>query len=186
MGPRSCSSPMRKLPFEVFGRSAAEHVASRLSDADVSLRTGADADRVVDGRLHLKSGEELDPAAVVALPALRVPAVPGLPRRNGGFVQTDVTVRASGLEDVWAAGDATWSPVKQGGLAAQQADAAARGIAAPHPAPTSRWSRFNPCCEPRFDRRRSPRVSSRLSAQPRPDGGERRSRAVVAARKGRG
>ncbi len=117
-------------PLEVFGRSAATLVASRLSDADVSLRTGADADRVVDGRLHLKSGEKLDPGAVVALPALRVPAVPGLPQRNGGFVQTDVSMRVAGLEHVWAAGDATWFPVKQGGLAAQQADAAARGIAA--------------------------------------------------------
>ena len=121
---------MRKLPSRCSAASAAELVASRLSDAGVSLRTGADADRVVDGRLHLKSGEELDPAAVVALPGLRVPAVPGLPQRNGGFVQTDVSMRASGLEDVWAAGDATWFPVKQGGLAAQQADVAARGIAA--------------------------------------------------------
>ncbi len=58
-----------RAPLEVFGASAAELVASRLSDAGVSLRTGADADRVVDGRLQLKSGEELDPGAVVALPA---------------------------------------------------------------------------------------------------------------------
>jgi sulfide:quinone oxidoreductase len=119
-----------KAPLEVFGTSAAELVASRLADAGVSIRTGADADRVVDGRLHLKSGEQLDPSTVVALPGLRVPAVPGLPQRNDGFVQTDVSMRVAGLEQVWAAGDATWFPVKQGGLAAQQADVAARGIAA--------------------------------------------------------
>ena len=117
-------------PLEVFGPSVAELVTTRLSDAGVSLRTGAAADRVVDGRLHLKSGEELGPGAVVALPGLRVPVVPGLPQRNGGFVQTDVSMRVAGLEDVWAAGDATWFPVKQGGLAAQQADVAARAIAA--------------------------------------------------------
>ena len=39
-------------------------------------------------------------------------------------------MRVIGLESVWAAGDVTWFPVKQGGLAAQQADVAARSIAA--------------------------------------------------------
>jgi sulfide:quinone oxidoreductase len=119
-----------QAPLEVFGPSAAELVASRLSEAGISLRTGAPADRVVAGRLRLDSGEELAPGAVVALPALQVPAVPGLPQRNRGFVQTDVSMRVAGLEHVWAAGDATWFPVKQGGLAAQQADVAAQAIAA--------------------------------------------------------
>jgi sulfide:quinone oxidoreductase len=36
----------------------------------------------------------------------------------------------SGLDDVWAAGDLTTFSVKQGGIAAQQADAAAEAIAA--------------------------------------------------------
>jgi sulfide:quinone oxidoreductase len=35
-----------------------------------------------------------------------------------------------GTDTVWAAGDATTFPVKQGGIAAQQADAAAEAIAA--------------------------------------------------------
>ena len=35
-----------------------------------------------------------------------------------------------GVPDVFAAGDATAEPVKQGGLATQQADAAAEAIAA--------------------------------------------------------
>jgi sulfide:quinone oxidoreductase len=117
-------------PLEVFGASASQLVGSRLSEAGVSLRTGERAHRVIDRRLRLESGAELEPAAVVALPALRVPRIPGLPQRSGGFVQTDVSMRVAGLEHVWAAGDATWFPVKQGGLAAQQADVAARGIAA--------------------------------------------------------
>ena len=37
--------------------------------------------------------------------------------------------RVKGLDDVFAAGDATAFPIKQGGLAAQQADAAAATIA---------------------------------------------------------
>jgi sulfide:quinone oxidoreductase len=117
-------------PLEVFGVAASELVGSRLSDAGISLRAGARADRAMAGRLRLESGEELDPAALVALPGLRVPPIAGLPQRDGGFVQTDVTMRVAGLEHVWAAGDVTWFPVKQGGIAAQQADTAARSMAA--------------------------------------------------------
>jgi sulfide:quinone oxidoreductase len=117
-------------PLEVFGPAISQLVASRLEEAGVSLRTASSADRVVDGSLRLGSGEQLEPAAVVALPGLRVPRIPGLPQRDGGFVQTDVSMRVAGLESVWAAGDATWFPVKQGGLAAQQSDVAARSIAA--------------------------------------------------------
>jgi sulfide:quinone oxidoreductase len=39
-------------------------------------------------------------------------------------------IRVPGLDDVYAAGDATTLPIKQGGLAAQQADAVAEAIAA--------------------------------------------------------
>ena len=117
-------------PLEVFGTAASKVVAARLEEAGVSLRTGAHADRVVEGRLNLESGEMLERAAVIALPALRVPPIAGLPVRNDGFVRTDVSMRVAGLERAWAAGDAIWFPVKQGGLAAQQADVAARGIAA--------------------------------------------------------
>ena len=47
-----------------------------------------------------------------------------------GFIHTDAHGRVPGLDDVFAAGDATTFPVKQGGLAAQQADAVAEAIAA--------------------------------------------------------
>jgi hypothetical protein len=39
-------------------------------------------------------------------------------------------MRVDGVDDVFAAGDSTWFPVNQGGIAAQQADTAARAIAA--------------------------------------------------------
>ena len=117
-------------PLGVFGTAASKLVAARLDEAGISLHTEARAETVVGHRLRLESGEELEPAAVIALPGLRVPPIQGLPQREGGFVQTDVTMRVAGLEHVWAAGDATWFPVKQGGLATQQADAAARSIAA--------------------------------------------------------
>jgi sulfide:quinone oxidoreductase len=72
----------------------------------------------------------VDVERVVASPELRVPYLNGVPRGAGGFVPTDDLGRVKGLEHVFAAGDATSFPIKQGGLAAQQADAAAAAIAA--------------------------------------------------------
>jgi sulfide:quinone oxidoreductase len=68
------------------------------------------------------------------------PAIPGLPADKSGFIPIDDHARVSGVADVYAAGDGTTFPVKQGGLGTQQADAAAEEIAArsgadvePHP-----------------------------------------------------
>jgi sulfide:quinone oxidoreductase len=47
-----------------------------------------------------------------------------------GFVPVDEYGQVAGLADVYAAGDAVDFPVKQGGLAAQQADTVAEHIAA--------------------------------------------------------
>ena len=47
-----------------------------------------------------------------------------------GFVPVDPHGRVAGLERVYAAGDGTAFPIKQGGLATQQADAVAETIAA--------------------------------------------------------
>ena len=54
----------------------------------------------------------------------------GLPRDALGFIPADAHGRVAGLRGVYAAGDATTFPLRQGGLAAQQADAAAESIAA--------------------------------------------------------
>ena len=59
------------------------------------------------------------------------PAVPGLPDTDG-FIPVDEHGLVEGLEGVYAAGDATDSPIKQGGLAGQQAVVAAEAIAASH------------------------------------------------------
>ena len=55
---------------------------------------------------------------------------PRFPARWSGFVPTDTLGRVEGLADVYAAGDATTFPIKQGGLATQQADRIAHTIAA--------------------------------------------------------
>jgi sulfide:quinone oxidoreductase len=54
----------------------------------------------------------------------------GIPQDDDGFIGTDLSGRVRGLEGVYAAGDITDYPVKQGGIATQQADAVAATIAA--------------------------------------------------------
>jgi sulfide:quinone oxidoreductase len=72
---------------------------------------------------------------VVALPRLAGVPIPGLPSDAEGFIPVDPSGRVRHVDDVFAAGDAVAFPVKQGGIAAQQADAAAETIAAATGAP---------------------------------------------------
>ena len=57
------------------------------------------------------------------------PAIDGLPADEQGFIPVDDHGRVKGVEDVYAAGDGTNFPIKQGGLGTQQADAAAEHLA---------------------------------------------------------
>jgi sulfide:quinone oxidoreductase len=56
--------------------------------------------------------------------------IEGVPHDDDGFIAVDSLGRVAGLEDVYAAGDVTSFPIKQGGIAAQQADSVASAIAA--------------------------------------------------------
>jgi len=72
---------------------------------------------------------------VVSLPILVGAEVPGVPADPAGFIPVDAHGRVAGVERVFAAGDGTAFPIKQGGLATQQADAVADSIAAAVGAP---------------------------------------------------
>lgn len=74
----------------------------------------------------------MDADCVVAVPELRGPRITGVPTDAWGFITTDALGRVIGLADVYAAGDMTNFPIKQGGLAAQQADLIAQCIASEH------------------------------------------------------
>jgi sulfide:quinone oxidoreductase len=104
-------------------------VAEVLDEHGIDLRTRVHAERFEDGLLRVVPGAPLAVERVVALPRLRGIPVAGVPDDGSGFVHTDAFGRVEGLEDVYAAGDGTTFPIKQGGLAAQQADAAAGMIA---------------------------------------------------------
>jgi sulfide:quinone oxidoreductase len=122
-------------PLGVFGSAASAAVAELLERRGIALRTGTYAVAFEHGTLVVAPDDAIDADAVVALPRLTGVPIDGLPRDTHGFVPTDSSGRVRGLDDVFAAGDAVAFPVKQGGIAAQQADAAAEAIAAAAGAP---------------------------------------------------
>jgi sulfide:quinone oxidoreductase len=121
----------------VFGEDASRSVLALLEEAGVRLWTGAYAELVEDGRLWLSLEGGLPVDLAIALPRPVGRDVPGLPNDSRGFVSVDPLGRVPGLDDVYAAGDMTTRPLKQGGLATQQADAVATAIAAWSGAPVT-------------------------------------------------
>jgi sulfide:quinone oxidoreductase len=117
-------------PLGIFGTAASAAVADRLAVAGVRVRTGSFAEEFAEGKLFLELEGPLEADLVVALPRLRGPGLPGLPHDADGFMPVDPYARVRGVDRVWAVGDMTSWPLKQGGLAAQQADVAAADIAA--------------------------------------------------------
>jgi sulfide:quinone oxidoreductase len=140
-----CSSRVRELglegveltivtpesrPLEIFGPVASEAVGGVLADAGIAVRLAARPVAFVDGELSITGQSPVECDRVVALPRLEVPLVSGLPQGRDGFVAVDRYCAVLAAERVFAAGDVTWFPVKQGGLATQMADCAASSIAA--------------------------------------------------------
>jgi sulfide:quinone oxidoreductase len=122
-------------PLELFGAAASRAIAELLDLRGIRVETAVAARSWSDGKLSLEDGNELEADAVVALPALEGPPLEGIPQDEHGFVTTDELGSVVGLVDVYAAGDLTQSPIKQGGLATQQADTVATAIAVDAGAP---------------------------------------------------
>jgi sulfide:quinone oxidoreductase len=117
-------------PLQLFGRAGSEAVRQLLEQRGIVLHTGSWPVEFVEGELRLFPEEKVACERVVALPRLRGPRIDGLPQTVDGFIPVDAHGRVHGTTDVFAAGDITNFPVKQGGIATQQADAAAEMIAA--------------------------------------------------------
>lgn len=118
-------------PLAIFGQAVSEAVERELEKRQVRTITSAHCESPAQGQLVIHPGSRtLLADRVVALPELRGPATPGVPKSSpGGFIPVDLHARVRGLERVYAAGDATDFAVKHGGIASQQADAAAEAIA---------------------------------------------------------
>lgn len=117
-------------PLELFGPAAAEAIEPMLAARGIRLRTSSRPALVREHSLILAGAGEVSVDRVITLPELEGPALAGLPCDEHGFLPVDAHGRVQGVDDVYAAGDATAFPLKQGGLAAQQADAVAESIAA--------------------------------------------------------
>jgi sulfide:quinone oxidoreductase len=117
-------------PLGLLGREASEAVADRLAGQAIRFLPMTYPERSEHGQLRLVPGPSVQVDAVVSLPKLKGVPLAGVPRDEDYFIPVDRFCRVDGLDDVYAAGDITTFPVKQGGIAAQQADAAAAAIAA--------------------------------------------------------
>jgi sulfide:quinone oxidoreductase len=117
-------------PLAIFGSAPSNAVAEVLDARGIGFEGGTYVHEE-DGRLvETPGGRPLEATRVVSLPTLEGPAIAGLPSDDGGFIPIDRHARVEGVDDVYAAGDGTTFPIKQGGIATQQADAAAAQIAA--------------------------------------------------------
>jgi sulfide:quinone oxidoreductase len=121
-------------PLAAFGRRSSQAVATLLARSGVTF-VGPVSPEVGAGGVAFGPHRRIDVDRVVTLPRLCGRRVPGVPCDADGFVPVDEFGRVQEVFDVFAVGDGTSQPVKQGGLATQQADAAATAIAAEAGAP---------------------------------------------------
>ena len=120
-----------KEPLDVFGAGASQRLRAELDRVGARLHTGVAPARVAAGGLTLMDGSVIQLRSRVCAAATRGCA---LGRGGAGTARLHLDRLAQcgwpGAADVYAVGDASWFPIKQGGLAAQQADVAATAIAA--------------------------------------------------------
>jgi sulfide:quinone oxidoreductase len=154
-------------PLALFGAEASGAVGELLDQAGVGFTgdTYVSADehgRLLDAPLGLPLGDE----RTVALPVMEGPALHGVPADGAGFIPVDEHGAVRGVADVFAAGDGTTFPIKQGGLACQQADAIAALLARRAGAPGVEAAPFTPVLRGRL--MTGFKASHQLDGAPRP------------------
>jgi sulfide:quinone oxidoreductase len=116
-----------EAPLQLFGRAVGEQMRKLLAERGIELIAGVHPVSFHDGRLEVAPGGTIETEAAISLPRLEGRRIDGVPYDDDGFVRVDEHCAVVGLEDVYAAGDVTDFPVKQGGIAS---DVAATAIAA--------------------------------------------------------
>ena len=117
-------------PLHLFGRAASERVAALLAERGIEVVIGATPIHFEEGQLATSPRAAIEADAVLSLPRMEGRRIGGVPFDLGGFIPVDDHGRVRGMQHAYAAGDATTFPVKQGGVATQQADVVAEAIAA--------------------------------------------------------
>jgi sulfide:quinone oxidoreductase len=116
-------------PLAVFGTAAIRAVREDLEEVGIRVETATHVVESDNALVAEPGARSLAGTRVVALPRALGWALSGLPHDTRGFIPVDGHGKVSGTAAVWAAGDAIAFPIKQGGLAAQQADAVAETLA---------------------------------------------------------
>ena len=117
-------------PLAIFGPGPSDEVRDLLEQAAIAVRCGVHAEVPRQGTIVLRpGGDELACDRIVTLARLRGRAIRSLPHDEDGFLPIDNHGRVVGADDAYAAGDGANFPIKQGGIACQQADAVAEVIA---------------------------------------------------------
>jgi len=125
-------------PLAIFGAAASSAVGELLKRAHIEEITSAYAEVPRAGEVVINPGDRhLQVDRIVALPELYGPQLRGIPLGEHGFIRVTPYGQVHDAGPVYAAGDATDFPIKHGGLASQQADAAAESIAALAGAPVT-------------------------------------------------
>jgi sulfide:quinone oxidoreductase len=123
-------------PLAVFGAAVSSAVGELLRKARIETIVSASAEVPTAREVLIRPGDRrLQVDRVIALPELKGPPLPGIPVPEGAFIPVDAHCQVLGAGPIYAAGDATDFPVKHGGIASEQADAAAEAIAASAGAP---------------------------------------------------
>ena len=116
-------------PLAQFGGTVSATVSELLRDHHIRTHLAAYPVRVYPNRLTLALERALPVDRVVCMPEARGVAIAGLPHNPAGFLPTNHLGQVTDRPDVYAVGDITTFPIKQGGIAAQQADHVAHLIA---------------------------------------------------------
>ncbi len=119
-----------ETPLQLFDRRAGDRVAELLAERGIEVVAGAHPVAYDDGRLQIAPGGAVEADAVLSLPRIEGRQIAGVPSDRDGYVAVDDHGRVVGAQHAFAAGDVTNFPIKQSGIATQQADAAAEAIAA--------------------------------------------------------
>lgn len=117
-------------PLQLFGRAIGEQVLPLLGERGIEVVAGTRPVEFDGERLRVAPGDPIETGAVVSLPRLEGRRIDGLPHDDDGFLHVDEHCRVRGVDRVYAAGDVADFPVKQGGVATQEADVAAAAIVA--------------------------------------------------------
>ena len=116
-------------PLALFGSEASDAIGQLLAVRRITSHLRTTPVRFEAGVLRVAPDGEIEADRVIALPRLQGPRLAGLPCDSDGFLPIDSCCHVGSEPDVYAAGDATQFPLKQGGIAAQQADVVATDIA---------------------------------------------------------